>query len=202
MCAELSRRFSINPLFWTGTLTESNSIFICEDCPLPPNLLLEIKSSMRMNDSYPNQVYARANLKLGPSIGSMSHFLTTQLLGGETKEIFKQQSATFFSLSFEKHKVVPRRRGSSSYYESVQFLLFFGLSESMQSVIIKDFLGCSELSRNTDAFEVHFILARRITNYAEEFIRSFSEAICRIEKVCIYSIFTQPLNAIHAIDLE
>lgn len=56
MCAELSRRFSINPLFWTETLTESNGIFICEDCPVPSIPVNEIKSSMRMNDAETSQV--------------------------------------------------------------------------------------------------------------------------------------------------
>jgi hypothetical protein len=123
---------------------------------------------MCINESEPCQVYTRTNLKIGASIDSMSHFLVTQLSGGETKEIFQQQSLTFFSLWFGKHGT---GRLSTNYYESVLFLLFFGLSGDMQLVITKDFLGYSNLLRSTPALEVHFILAKRITHYAEEAVQ-------------------------------
>lgn len=131
----------------------------------------------------------------------MSRFLTTQLLVRETKEMSKQQTVTFYSLWLEKRKSGSSRRGPTLYCESVQFLLFFGLSEAMQSAIIRDFLGSSNLHRNTHAFEVHFVLAKRITHYAEEAVRDFSKAIRGIEKVRIYSLVAQLLNAVNTTDL-
>lgn len=59
----------------------------------------------------------------------MSHLRIPGLSAGEAKEEFKQQSLTFFTLWLSE-------RNSLDY---TQFVFFFGLSEAMQSVIIKDF---------------------------------------------------------------
>jgi hypothetical protein len=64
-------------------------------------------------------------------------------------------------------------------------LLCFGLDEDMQSSIVNDFVESNGRVMSDGAFEVYGVLAKTITNCADEATRRLEGAICDIEEVLI-----------------